>query len=128
MNRFQLTVNKSFFILIYTLCVLSLLTGMYITVISMFAAIVFAIASIYLVLSVLEHRKVVFYKQGIFYHDLFGNGKYVPLEAVHLITVTPYLGVRVTRVDLTERKLWFFAFGADREQVNYLKSIGYNFC
>lgn len=127
MNRFQLTVNKSFFILIYSLCVLTLLTGMYVTVASLFAIVGLALASFYLMLSLFERRKVAFYTQGVFYHDLFGIERYIPVEDVISIDFTSYFGVRLTRVNLKDSRLWFFAFGVDNQQITYLKSKGYKF-
>lgn len=125
MNKFQLTINKSFFILIYTLCVLFFLSGLYVKEVSSLAVIGFFFASIYLILCISEKRTVVFYKQGLHFHDLLGCSHYVPVESINHIKVRTMMGMTFTQVVLTDKTVNFIAFKPDEEKLDYIKSIGY---
>ncbi|CCQ10478.1 hypothetical protein PALB_13450 [Pseudoalteromonas luteoviolacea B = ATCC 29581] len=119
--------NKAFFILVYSLCVVALLSGIYVKELSIAATIVFFITSFYLSLSISQHRKVVFYKQGIYYRDLFGASRYIPFEGVREIKIVAFFGIQVVQLNLTDSRRWFFAFNIEREHRESIQLIGYQF-
>lgn len=127
-NKLSLAINKPFFILSYGLCAVLLLLGMYVKSLSLLALLSLLVVSSYLLLSISEHRKVIFYRQGIYYRNLFGYARYVPFEHIHNVNVLSILGFNVTQVRLTKGKRWFFAFTLTSAQLDQLAAIGYPLC